>query len=39
VGVSWVTLKLGPVSTMALMVFFGINIVGLVSLRRKKVKK
>ncbi len=38
IGVSWVALKLGPVSTMALMLLLGISLVGLVSLRRKKVK-
>jgi subtilisin family serine protease len=39
VGMSWVAIKLGPLSTTALMVFFGISLIGLVSLRRKKVKK
>jgi hypothetical protein len=35
VGVSWVALKLGPVSTMALMIFFGIGFIGFVGFRRK----
>ena len=35
VGVSWVALKLGPVSTMALMIFFGIGLIGFVGFRRK----
>ena len=35
VGVSWVALKLGPVSTMAFMIFFGIGLIGFVGFRRK----
>jgi len=35
VGVSWVALKLGPVSTMALMILFGIGLIGFVGFRRK----
>ncbi len=38
VGISWVALKIGPVSTMALMLFFSISLVGFVCLFRKKVK-
>jgi hypothetical protein len=30
VGVSWLALKIGPMSTMALMLFFGIGLIGLV---------
>ena len=35
VGVSWVALKLGPVSTMAFMIFFGIGLIGFGGFRRK----
>jgi len=35
VGVSWVALKLGPVSIMAFMIFFGIGLIGFVGFRRK----
>jgi hypothetical protein len=38
VGVSWVALKIGSVSTMALMLFFSISLIRFVCLRRKKVK-
>lgn len=35
VGVSWVALKLGTVSTMALMIFFGIGLTCFIGFRRK----
>jgi hypothetical protein len=35
VGVSWVALKLGPVFTMAFMIFFGISLICFVGFRRK----
>jgi len=35
VGMSWVALKLGPASSMALMIFFGIGLIGFVGFRRK----
>jgi hypothetical protein len=38
VGITWLALKIGPVSTMALMLFFGIGLFGLiriVSLKRR----
>ena len=37
VGVSWIALKLGFVSTMAIMSFLGIGLIGLVRVRKKKV--
>ncbi len=39
VGMSWVALKIGPITTMAVILFFSISMVGLVGIRRKKVKK
>ena len=38
VGMSWVALKVGPLLTMAIILFFSIGMVGLVRIRRKKVK-
>jgi hypothetical protein len=38
VGVSWVTLKYGAVSTMVLMLFFAFDLIGL-ERARKKLKK
>jgi hypothetical protein len=38
VGMTWVVLKIGPVSTIALMLFFSICLIGFVYLHRKKVK-
>jgi hypothetical protein len=35
IGVSWLALKIGPVSTMALMLFFGYGLIGLVRVRKK----
>jgi len=35
VGVSWVALKIGPVSTMALMLFFTFGLICLVRVRKK----
>jgi hypothetical protein len=35
VGVSWLALKIGPVSTMALMLFFAFCSIGLVRVRNK----
>jgi hypothetical protein len=34
IGVSWLALKIGPVSTMALMLFFAFGLVGLVRVRK-----
>ena len=39
VGISWVALKIGFASTMALMLFFAIALISLVGFRRKKFKK
>jgi len=36
VGFSWLALKIGPVSTMALMLFFGIGLIGLVRVIKLK---
>jgi hypothetical protein len=38
VGTSWLVLKIGPVSTMALMLFFGIGLIGLVKFFWSKKK-
>ena len=38
VGVSWVALKLGLFITTALMFFFGIGVIALISFRRKRIK-
>jgi hypothetical protein len=38
VGFSWLALKIGPVSTMALMLFFGIGLIGLVKFIWSKKK-
>jgi hypothetical protein len=38
VGMSWVALKIGPITSMAIILFFSIGMVGLVRIRRKKVK-
>jgi hypothetical protein len=35
VGFSWVALKIGPVSSMALMLFFACGLIGLVRVRKK----
>ncbi len=35
IGVSWLALKIGPVSTMALMLFFAFGLIGLVRVRKK----
>ena len=35
VGISWLAMKIGPVSTMALMLFFACGLIGLVSVRNK----
>jgi len=35
VGMSWLALKIGPVSTMALMLFFAFGLIGLVRVRKK----
>jgi hypothetical protein len=35
VGVSWIVLKIGTVSTMALMLFFAFGLIGLVRVRKK----
>jgi hypothetical protein len=35
VGTSWVAIKLGPVSTMALMLFFACGLISLVRIRKK----
>jgi len=38
IGVSWLALKIGPVFTMVLMLFFGIGLFGLmriVSLKKR----
>jgi hypothetical protein len=35
VGISWITLKIGPLSTVALMLFFAFGLIGLVSVRKK----
>jgi hypothetical protein len=34
IGASWLALKIGPVSTMVLMLFFGIGLIRLVRLRK-----
>lgn len=39
VGMSWVALKLGINFTTALMFFFSMGIIGLISFRRKKIKE
>jgi len=39
VGMSWVALKLGIYFTTALMLFFNMGIIGLISFRRKKIKE
>jgi hypothetical protein len=39
VGMSWVALKLGISFTTALMLFFSMGIIGLISFRRKKIKE
>ena len=36
VGASWVVLKMGPMPLMALMLIFGLGLVGLVRVKRKK---
>jgi hypothetical protein len=38
VGVSWLALKIGPISTMALMLFFAFSLIGLVRTRKKCIK-
>ncbi len=38
VGASWVALKLGPATTATLMLLFIIGLIGMISLRREKVK-
>ncbi len=38
VGASWVALKLGPATTATLMFIFFIGLIGIISLRREKVK-
>jgi len=38
VGISWVALKLGLSFTTALMLIFSIGIIGLINLRRKRIK-
>jgi hypothetical protein len=38
VGMSWIALKLDLFSTTALMLFFSIGMIGLISLRRKRIK-
>jgi hypothetical protein len=38
VGMSWVALKLGLSFTATLMLFFSIGMIGLISLRRKRIK-
>ena len=38
VGMSWVVLKLGLSFTTALMLFFSMGMIGLISLRRKRIK-
>ena len=35
VGISWITLKIGPVSAIALMLFFAFGLTGLVRVRKK----
>jgi hypothetical protein len=35
IGVSWLALKMGPASTMALMLFFAFGLIGLVRVRKK----
>jgi len=35
IGVSWLALKIGPASTMALMLFFAFGFIGLVRVRKK----
>lgn len=39
IGMSWVALKLGIYFTTALMLFFSMGIIGLISFRRKKIKE
>jgi hypothetical protein len=36
VGVSWLTLKIGPLSTMALMLFFACGLIGIIGVRKFK---
>ena len=38
VGMSWLAMKIGPVSTMALMLFFACGLIGLVRLGKKFTK-
>ena len=38
VGMSWIALKLGLSVTTGLMLFFSIGMIGLISLRRKRIK-
>jgi hypothetical protein len=38
-GMSWVAMKLGLSFTIALMLFFSMGMIGLISLRRKKIKE
>ena len=35
IGASWLALKIGPVSTMALILFFAFGLIGLVRVRKK----
>jgi len=35
IGVSWLALKIGPVSTIALMLFFAYGLIGLIRARKK----
>ena len=35
VGVSWIALKIGPVSTVALMFFFAFGLIGIIRVRKK----
>jgi len=38
VGFSWLALKLGFPFTMALMLFFGVGVIGLIRFKRKRIK-
>jgi len=35
IGATWLALKIGPVSTMALILFFAFGLIGLVRVRKK----
>jgi ATP-dependent protease HslVU (ClpYQ) ATPase subunit len=35
IGVSWLAMKIGPVSTMALMLFIAYGLIGFIRVRKK----